>query len=191
MADRPSERLEIRTFKSEAEVRELGGFKENNPLSKTNYRELVGDYEFPEPSRCCFQPEGRELCRQLHKIGYVIRLQDNTVTIIGNVCAAANFDAEQQISKDRAKYQNEKRRAESLARVQELIAGKQVNMESLRTKRELKAMQERVTAFIAGVGTQCTAKLQAMARDGRRDVMITGVRIQALRRARREAAGAN
>lgn len=179
MGDRRSERLEIRTFKSGAEVRELTGFKESNPLTKTNYKELVGDYEFPEVARCCFQPDGRNLCRKWHKIGYVVRLLDNSLTIIGNVCAADNFDAEEQITKDRAKYVNEKRRSESMARVEELVANKQANMERLRTKREaLKLMQERVTTFLTGIGTRCAARLEAMARDGRRDVVITGVRIR-------------
>lgn len=179
MGDRRLDRLEVRTFKSEAEVRELIGFKQRNPLSKTNYKELIGDYEFAEKAQCCFQPEGREFCGKWHNIGYVVRLQDGSVTIIGNICATNNFDAEAQISQDRAKYQNEKKRLESLARVQELVGNKAQNMERLRTKRDaLKLTQERLSGFLSNVGTQCAGKLLAMARDGRRDVLITGVRIR-------------
>lgn len=167
-------------YKSIAEVRALPGFKEDNPLSKTNYKELIDDYRFPEPSRCCFEPEGRSsLCRKLHQNGYVVRLQDETVTIIGIDCANNHFDAGHKIHSDRAKHDNQRLYSESLARVQEMLADKEVNMERIRAAHaNLKQLKSRTNAFLKDVGDKCAPKLEAMARDGRRDVTVRGVRIR-------------
>jgi hypothetical protein len=166
-------------YKSIVEVRALFGFKEDNPLSKINYKELVDDYRFPEPSRCCFEPDGRSLCRKLHQNGYVVRLQDETVTIIGIDCANNHFDAEHQIHSDRAKHENKKLYSESLARVQQMLADKEANMERIRAAHaNLKQLKVRTDAFLRESGSKCASKLQAMARDGRRNVVIKGVRIR-------------
>jgi hypothetical protein len=169
----------VRTFSCYSEVREIPGFKDENHLTKENYKELVGDYHFQEQARCCFERENGSLCRHLHNIGYVVRLKDESATIIGNVCADTNFNAEHEISRDRARYQNEKRRLENLARIQELVAGKDSILTSFREKREqLKALEVRIEEFLAAVGSRCAARLHGMTRDGRREVVITGIRIR-------------
>ena len=52
-------------------------------------------------------------------------------------------------------------------------------MDRLRTVNgALKTMQKRVGDFMGEIGAKCEGKLRAMARDGRRDVVITGIKIR-------------
>lgn len=89
------------------------------------------------------------------------------------------FDADTQLNRDRALYENEKRRLQGLAILQELVAGKEAELSKLRGHRDsLKSLQNRIESFSDGVGFRCSRNLQDMAKTGRREVEVTGIRIR-------------
>lgn len=178
MTDRTS-RLEVRTFRSRVELEALEGFLEENPVTKENYKALLGDYELPEPTQCCFQPSAGELCRQLHNRGYVVLLSDFTVSIIGHVCANKNFDAESNLTRDRNLYSNLKRRAETQKRLAELLTNREAAQLQVReTFDSLKALSHRMDLLLSRLGTACSNQLRTLARGGSGRVVVTGIRVR-------------
>lgn len=102
--------IEIRTFSTMDEITSLDEFKENNPVSKENYESILGDYHFDEKVKCCVQNENEGLCNTEHNWGFVAKLVDGTLSIIGNDCAKNKFGADAKFNLDRSRYINEKRR---------------------------------------------------------------------------------
>lgn len=171
--------MEVRTFKTRADVEALEGFREDNPVSKQNYGGLVGDYDFSEPTKCCFEPKAGDLCRQAHNKGYVVFLVDLTVTIIGNVCADRNFEAQTKLAQDKNLYANLKRRAETQTRLAELLQGKEAAQTQIRDMyTSLTATSRRMDSLLLDFGHACTNQLRMLARGGLGRVMVTGVRVR-------------
>jgi hypothetical protein len=172
-----SQPLEIRSFASMQEIRDLDGFIENNPVSKLKYKRLLGDYHFGEELLCCVQKDSGKLCRKKHKKGWVIELTDATVSLIGNFCAADKFGADSRLIQDRGRYINEKRRLERLAVLQQQIVEKPQRLEKLGSlKALLKELEARINGFIEKLGPLVTRRLKDMARTGRSEVLITAVK---------------
>jgi hypothetical protein len=103
-------------------IRDYPGFRDNNPISKTNYKCIIGDYNLPEEICCCFLKDSGKLCGEEHKKGWVVELQDGTVSIIGNVCAEAKFGADSHLIADQSRYINEKKRQEKHATLKQLCS---------------------------------------------------------------------
>jgi hypothetical protein len=177
MMQTPSQSLEIRSFASMHEIRDLKGFVENNPVSKLSYERLLGDYNFGEEVCCCFQKDTGKLCGEEHKKGWVVELKDKTVSIIGNICAAAKFGADSRLIRDQSRYINEKRRLERLAALQQQIADKPQRLEQLGGLRDrLKELETRIKGFTGQFGPLVTRRLKDMVRTGRSEVVITAVK---------------
>lgn len=169
--------LEIRSFASMQEIRDLDGFIENNPVSKLKYKRLVGDYNFGEEICCCVQRDSGKLCGQEHKKGWVVELTDATVSIVGNVCADAKFGVDSRMIQDQGRYINEKRRLERLAVLEQQIAEKSQRLEQLGSLRGLvKELEERIQGFMTQLGPLVTRRLKDMARTGRSEVLVTAVK---------------
>lgn len=172
-----SQPLEIRSFASMQEIRDLNGFIENNPVSKLKYKRLVGDYNFGEEICCCVEKDSGKLCGQEHKKGWVVELSDATVSIVGNVCAAAKFGADSRLIQDQGRYMNEKRRLERLAVLQQQIAEKPQRLEKLGSlKALLKELEARINGFMEKLGPLVTRRLKDMARTGNSEVLLTAVK---------------
>ena len=178
MADKQS--IEIRTFGSPQEIRDdLPNFIENNPISKTSYKRIIGDYHFREEVCCCFEKDNKNLCGEGHKKGWVAELQDGSATIIGNHCAKQKFGADSSLIADRGRYINEKRRLERLSTLNRQIEEKAYRLERLNHLRaNLKSLETRVAAVTEQLGSSIVRRLQDMARMQRSDVSITAVKLR-------------
>jgi hypothetical protein len=171
--------IEVRSFGTYEEIHALPDFWESNPITKDNYRRIIGDYNFGEEVHCCFQKENGNLCRELHKKGWVAELQDLSITIIGNKCAQDKFGADSRLISDRSKYLNEKRRRERLAVLFTQIQEKASRLRQLNDmKAELKALSGRVQDFLKQVGPQTSRRLQDMDRTGQPQVVVDAVKLR-------------
>ena len=172
--------IEVRTFDSIDEVRQcVPNFVEDNPLSKVNYKRLLGDYNFAEEVSCCFLKENGKLCGEAHKKGWVAELQDGSATIIGNHCAKEKFGAESKFLKDRSRYLNElrlKRQLSALASQLEERTNRLGRLDELRIK--LQTLEGRVSDFTSQLGSLTLWLLQRMQRSGHPEVSIKAVRFR-------------
>ncbi len=147
--------IEIRTFSGPEEIRELPNFIEENPITKTSYKWLIGDYHFGEEVCCCVQKDNGNLCREGHKRGWVAELLDGSATIIGNHCAQEKFGADSRLIKDQSQYVNEKRRRERLAGILVQIEDKAQRLERLNQLRtSLKSLEKRIQTFTGELSVQ-------------------------------------
>lgn len=170
---------DIRTFASPDEIRALPNFIENNPLTKASYKGLAGDYHFGEDVACCFQKENGNLCRHLHRRGWLIELLDGSVTLLGHDCASAQFDLDSKLIADRSRYNNEKRRRDRLASISHLVAQKSARLEQLSQLRtDLEALKARTAAFASDFGPITKRQLIALARSGKPDILVKGVKLR-------------
>lgn len=168
--------IEIRTFATMQEVTCLNGYLENNPVSEANYERIFGDYWFDPKVKCCRQKLNGELCKREHNFGFVAKLKDGSITIIGNCCAKDKFDADANIRKDRSKYINEKRRRERLSQLSELLDEREEILNKLDSLfNRLKTVQKRVSDFSNSLGTLTLRKVHEMAKTGRSSVFLDAI----------------
>lgn len=168
--------IEIYTFATIEEIWSLDGFKHDNPIWKDNYEELLGDYNFDELVSCCFQKDNGRLCGEPHKWGFVARLKDGSVTMVGNHCATDKFGADARIRTDARKYLNEKKRQERLARLVELLEQKEERLTQVGTLRErLRQLRDRMNGITQELGPRTVRRLEEMVKTGRPDVMINAI----------------
>jgi hypothetical protein len=159
------------------EIRDYPGFRDNNPISKTNYKCIIGDYNLPEEICCCFLKDSGKLCGEEHKKGWVVELQDGTVSIIGNVCAEAKFGADSRLIADQSRYINEKKRQEKLATLKQQLADKPLRLDQLSGLRNrLVQLESKIEGFTEQLGPLVTRRLRDMVRTGRSEVVVTAVR---------------
>lgn len=165
--------IEVRTFATVQEIELLPGFKDSNPINKDNYQCILGDYRFPDEVKCCREKANGQLCGKGHKWGFVAKLKDGSITIIGNHCAIDKFGADAKIKADRSRYLNEKRRRERLAQLADLLADKDIVLEKLESlEKELDKIQNRINNFSNSLGERTFRRLQDIARTGRNTVYI-------------------
>jgi hypothetical protein len=177
MTDETDDKLvEVRTFASIDEIRSVKGFKEDNPVSKENYDCIIGDYWFPDEVKCCRDKLNGQLCGEAHKWGFVAKLRDGTITIVGNKCARDKFGADAKIKADRSRYIREKTRREKFIQLGELLAEKEARIGRLVVAEgSLKRIQERVSRFLAPLGERTRRRLQDMARSASPMVFVNAV----------------
>lgn len=171
-----NEPIEVRTFASIEDVRLLFDFKENNPLNKDNYNRIIGDYSLSDEVKCCSELSPGQLCGEGHKRGFVARLKDGSISIVGNICAKTKFGADAKINVDRRKYLNEKVRRERFVTLGNLLVGKETklaNLESLKEK--LKEIQNRSRDFLLSLGERTRRRLQDMARTANTVIVVHAV----------------
>lgn len=165
--------IRIQTFKTIQDVRDLPNFRDNNPVNLKNYNDVLGDYDFSEDVKCCREKTNGNLCGREHRIGYVVVLKDNSVSILGNVCAKDHFDLDTKVRKDIAKYENEKRRLSKLARLNELFAKKKDNLDQIDSLRsDLKILRDRKATFLDAIGSSTAKNLQDKAQSGNPSVEV-------------------
>ncbi|MDB5761585.1 MAG: hypothetical protein JWQ21_580 [Herminiimonas sp.] len=172
-----SEEIEIRTFASIEEIRKLENFVEGGPLSKGDYKRLLGDYHLPEEVHCCYQKENKKLCGEAHKHGWVVLRRDEKATIIGGDCARDKFGADSKLVADSHRYINEKRRRERLATMRELIPLKGARIGQLAALRtSLLDLDRRVKSVTNELGPVLQRRLRDMVRTRQSAVVINAVK---------------
>lgn len=170
---------EVRTFETEQEIRDLPGFVENNPVDQDNYRELVGDYHFAQKMRCCLKRTSGVLCQTPHNYGFVVRLTDRSISIIGNACGATKFDAESKLSRDKALFLNLKKRRDTQQRIAELLSGKEQALARIWSLLDdLTSMESRMAALLARFGETCSGQLRQLSYGGSGSIVVFGIKIR-------------
>ena len=155
--------FQIKTFEEIEDVQNLQNFIKDNPINNDNYECIIGDYVFDYEVQCCKQKDNGNLCKQNHKYGFVAKLKDNTITIVGNNCATNNFGVDAKIKADSNKYKIEKKRLQSHQEIEKLIEQKQLNLDKVEDfKNKLKKLQESVNKFYSELGEQTQQQLQAL-----------------------------
>lgn len=171
--------IEIRTFQSLEEIRELPNFLEDNPITIAGYKRLIGDYNFEEEVCCCFEKDNGNLCGESHKRGWVAELVDGSASIIGNHCAQEKFGADSRLIADRTRYINEKHRRDRLAAILSQIADAAQRLGRLSELRDdLKSLEGRVKAFTEELSPSILRRMTDMARTGQTLVGFTAVRLR-------------
>ena len=167
------EDIAVRTYATMSEVEKLLGYKESNPVNLANYKAIIGDYNFRDKEKCCREKENGNLCGHEHNFGFVIRLNDSSVSIVGNICAKDHFNADSKVRKDIKRYENQKRRLEKLTRLIELLDNKVDNLNTLNSsKGKIKLLRKRVYDFSNLVGSRISKRLQDKANLGNATVEV-------------------
>jgi hypothetical protein len=171
--------IQVRTFQSEEEIRQQPGFLENALVAKGNYARLLGDYRLPERLSCCLQRAAGHRCSVKHNYGFVVKLKDETVSIIGNQCGNTTFGAESALAKDMKLYANEKARQEALRRLGEILAMREAAESSVAGMySQLKDLTERSRKRLTEFGDYAAHRIRAMSRVESNRVTVTGVRLR-------------
>ncbi len=170
--------IEIRTFASYQEIEKLPGFNSEKPhaVNNENYKCLLGDYWIEDEVNCCFQKDNGNLCLEGHKFGFVVKLIDGGITIVGNQCASKRFGADSSIKQDKNKYLNEKRRREKFASLFVLLDNKEQHLVTLNTAlNSVQQAQKRVRDFISKLEPATYQALKSMARTNSSAVMVNAI----------------
>lgn len=171
--------IEVKTYHSITDITSIEGFRDERPLNKENYDRIIGDYLLDVEVKCCFEKSNGILCNEGHKFGYIARLKDETVTIVGNMCAKDKFGADAKIKADRSRYVNEKRRLKRLGTVKKMLSDR---IERLKVIHEIRGELNKVIAnrdtFLRKVGPVVNNRLVDMSRTGNNAVVITAVNLR-------------
>ncbi len=126
--------------------------------------------------KCCFKKPNGNLCVELHKSGFVVKLKDETISLVGNKCAKDKFGADARIKVDRSKYLNEKRRREQFIQLGRLLADKSQRLVTLDALKErTKSVQHRIEEFLASLGERTARRIGDMARSGNTGVIVEAI----------------
>ncbi len=130
----------------------------------------------PNKERCCFLKSNGKLCDTAHKWGFVARLADDSVTVVGNCCAVKRFGADSKMKADRSRYMNEKRRRNTFVALRELLTSKDEITEQLELAeseaKELKRQADEFSSQLTGVALR---KIEHMQRTGASEVRVQGI----------------
>jgi hypothetical protein len=107
-------------FATFEEIADLPVFLRDNPLTQENYKQIVGWYRLLEKRCCCVQRASGALCATPHNHGWVARLRDGSITILGGDCAKEKFGADSTVFRDIGLAQNIKKAKEREERVDRL-----------------------------------------------------------------------
>jgi len=166
---------ELVGFASFEEIAELPGFMPENPLTQKNYMQILGWYRLSEKRSCCVQRTSGTLCATPHNHGWVARLRDGSITILGSNCAKEKFGADSTVFRDIGLAQNIKKAREREKRIAQLVAeGARYEARLQDWIIQLKASYHGVDDFLRGVGERFRSRIEQMAKTGRADVVVEG-----------------
>jgi len=157
------------------EIADLPGFLPDNPLTQENYKEIVGWYRLPEKRCCCVQRASGTLCATPHNHGWVARLRDGSITILGGDCAKEKFGADSTVFRDIGLAQNIRKAKEREDRVAQLVAeGVRYEAQLQDWITQLKTSRRGIDDFLCGIGEKFRSRIERMARTGKPDVVVEG-----------------
>jgi hypothetical protein len=99
------------------EVLGLPGFLEKNLITPENFDSVFSDYQIRDRDMHCCLVSDRGICNHKHNFGYVIKLKNGTLSIMGNDCAENKFGANGGIIQGINLYENTKKAKEKLGKV--------------------------------------------------------------------------
>ena len=164
-------------FDNFEQIRELKGYRPENPLTVKNYSRILGWYQFPKKCECCVQRDSGTLCRTLHNNGWVALLQDGSVTILGRNCANDKFGADSSVFKDISLAINTIKARQRAERLRDLLSKRdEFEVRLVEAGAKLLAARKRIDAFLAEIGPKFARRILAMARAGNASVTVDAVR---------------
>jgi hypothetical protein len=162
-------------FATFEEIADLPGFLPDNPLTQENYKQIVGWYRLLEKRCCCVQRASGTLCATPHNHGWVARLRDGSITILGGDCAKEKFGADSTVFRDIGLAQNIRKAKEREDRVAQLVADGASYEEQLQDWiTQLKTSRRGIDDFLSGIGEKFRSQIERMARTGKADVVVEG-----------------
>ena len=166
-------------FDTFEQIRELTGYRPDNPLTVDNYSRILGWYQFPKKCACCVRRESGTLCRTLHNNGWVAMLQDGSVTVLGRNCANDKFGADSSVFKDISLANNTIKARQRADRLRNLLSQRdELEVRLSESNGKLLAARKRIDAFLAEIGPTFAKRIVAMARAGNSAVMVDAVRVR-------------
>ena len=144
---------------------------------------MIGEYEpLDQKIRCCVRNPSGVLCSELHATGFVARLADNTVTVIGHTCAEKKFGIDSKLTLDRKAHERRKAMARKLGRLSDLLEMRHtIEGEYASAEADAAALGKVLAELKSELGPDIHARLASMARDGRGAVTVTGITINRFR----------
>ncbi|MFJ1472480.1 hypothetical protein [Massilia orientalis] len=170
---------ELLNFESFQQIASLPEYRPNNPLTQENYRQILGWYHFAEKQCCCVQRASGTLCGTLHNHGWVAKLKDGTVTILGADCANDKFGADSTVFKDISLAMNarrEKEREEKIRRLVEQSTHYEIQLRGAIAR--LRQARLQLDEFLNSIGHEFRRRIVNMAKTGNASVVIEGVKVR-------------
>lgn len=173
--DKPLRAEELIGFSSFEQIAQLPGFLPENPLTQETYLRIVGWYYLPEKRNCCVQRASGTLCSTPHNHGWVARLQNGSITILGGDCAKEKFGADSTVFKDIGLAQNVKKAKEREKRIAQLVdEGTRYQALLQDSIMQLKTSHRAVDDLLDHIGREFRSRIERMAKTGRADVVVEG-----------------
>lgn len=165
----------MKQFKSRAEVYALPEFEKEQPISAETYVGLVGWYAFEkEEMHCCSLKETGTLCRTPHKKGWIARVAEGGLTIIGGDCAKKKYDADSTIMRDINLAQKSIDDEAVKQRLSELLSDRDGARAAVVAALErLDGRRRALQGFMEAVGRKNQSRLEELARTSG-EVMVEG-----------------
>lgn len=170
----------VRIFSALSEIENEPGFAPDNPIDASNYREIIGEYNpLDQQIRCCVRNPSGRLCYELHGNGFVARLSDGSVTVIGHTCAENKFGADSKLSLDRRAHERRKAQQKKLGRLVDLLdMGRQIEDELAAADVAVAAVACALAEAKTEFGAEVLAILAKRARGGGTAVTVTGISVK-------------
>lgn len=167
----------VRHFASLAEISALPCFEPDAPMRVEDYSGLVGWYRFEGlPVRCCLLKPNGNSCQKPHGTGWLARRADGVITVIGGDCAKEKFAAANSAGLiDIRRAENEIERASREAKLQELLADRDAQMERVEAEfRRLEQLEAALAGLAKAVGPRVWASLELAGRSGTDRIAVRG-----------------
>ena len=169
---------DLQEFFSIEEIKAQVGYEANNPLHEDNYKRIFGHYHLPEGKEveCCVRKDNGNLCKHQHRHGWVARLKNDTVTILGGDCAANKFIANSSLARDLTKAKNALEFIEKRDRAKRLLLDRDDLLAELAVLGEkLHAEWRRIHELRNQFGDAIWTRLESMNRTKDGKVIVVGI----------------
>lgn len=125
------------TIKSHQELLSLSGYEENLTITPLNFSKVIAEYEIRDAElKCCLTDEHGK-CGQGHFHGYVIALNDGSLSIMGKDCAQNKFQAHENVMSSIRLFKKTKEAESKLGRVQNYLDRKYEYIQRIKDLEEL------------------------------------------------------
>lgn len=156
--------IAIMEFATLDEIQAIEGISPSYVFDKEQYRSIIGEYHLTNGVKCCLKKD-QKACKHEHKYGFIVRLSNGVATLVGNVCANENFEAESTFKRDRKNWQDQKASNEKLELITEAVSReKELRTNIARAEKALNNCNHTVNNLQERLGTSIAEKLTQIGR---------------------------
>lgn len=162
-----------------AEVEALDGYHPDNVVSSPDaYAGVVGPYKFDDRVKCRLVKPNGNTCDQAHGEGWVLRLKDGSVAIVGGTCALNHFGLRSgELQRDMNLVTNVLERERAAEKLRQLLETRDSRLAEVDTTlAQVMELKARVAQIQAKLGKLAWRALEDMGRAGDSLVRARGVR---------------